>query len=119
MKILLVYPEYPVTFWSFRYALSFISKKASFPPLGLLTIAALLPKEWELRLIDMNVRQLNDKEILWADYVFVSAMIVQAQSVRKVLDRCKALGRKVVVGGPLFTTGYGEYAGMADHFVLN
>jgi radical SAM superfamily enzyme YgiQ (UPF0313 family) len=119
MKVLLVYPEYPITFWSFRYALSFISKKASFPPLGLLTIAALLPEEWELRLIDMNVRRLSDREILWADYVFVSAMIVQAESVKKVLDRCKSLGRKVVAGGPLFTTGYEEYAGMADHFVLN
>ncbi len=119
MKVLLVYPEYPVTFWSFRYALSFISKKASFPPLGLLTIAALLPKEWELRLVDMNVRKLNDKDILWADYVFVSAMIVQAQSVRKVLDRCRALGRKIVAGGPLFTTGYEEFSDTADHFVLN
>jgi radical SAM superfamily enzyme YgiQ (UPF0313 family) len=119
MKVLLVYPEYPVTFWSFRYALSFISKKASFPPLGLLTIAGLLPEEWELRLLDMNVRKLRDKDILWADYVFVSAMIVQAESVRKVLDRCRSLDRRVVAGGPLFTTGYEEYAGMADHFVLN
>ncbi len=119
MKVLLVYPEYPVTFWSFRYALSFISKKASYPPLGLLTIAALLPGECELRLVDMNVRKLGDKEILWADYVFVSAMIVQAESVRKLLGRCKSLDRKVVAGGPLFTTGYEEYAGMVDHFVLN
>jgi radical SAM superfamily enzyme YgiQ (UPF0313 family) len=119
MRILLVYPEYPITFWSFKYALSFISKKASFPPLGLLTVAALLPKEWELRLVDMNVRKLKDKDILWADYVYVSAMIVQAESVRKVLDRCRSLDRKVVAGGPLFTTGHEEYKGMVDHFVLN
>jgi radical SAM superfamily enzyme YgiQ (UPF0313 family) len=119
MKVLLVYPEYPVTFWSFKYALSFISKKASFPPLGLLTIAAMLPEEWELRLIDMNVRKLRDKDILWADYVYISAMIVQAESVKDVLQRCKSLGRKIVAGGPLFTTGHEEYAGMVDHFVLN
>ena len=119
MKVLLVYPEYPVTFWSFRYALSFISKKASFPPLGLLTIAAMLPGEWELQMVDMNVGKLRDEEIIWADYVYISAMIVQAESVRKVLDRCKSLGRRVVAGGPLFTTGYEEYTGMVDHFVLN
>jgi radical SAM superfamily enzyme YgiQ (UPF0313 family) len=119
MKVLLVYPEYPATFWSFRYALSFISKKASYPPPGLLTIAAMLPGEWELRLVDMNVRKLRDRDILWADYVYVSAMIVQADSVRRVLDRCRSFGRKVVAGGPLFTTGHEEYAGMVDHFVLN
>ena len=87
--------------------------------MGLLTVAAMLPEEWELRLADMNVRKLRDKDILWADYVFVSAMIVQAGSVRKVLERCKSLGRKTVAGGPLFTTGHEEYTGVVDHFVLN
>lgn len=119
MKVLLVYPEYPVTFWSFKYALSFISKKASFPPLGLMTIAAMLPKQWEVRLLDMNVRKLSDKDLLWADYVFISAMIVQAESVTAVLKRCKSLGRKVVAGGPLFTTGHEEFMELVDHFVLN
>ncbi|GAH99640.1 unnamed protein product, partial [marine sediment metagenome] len=74
MKILLVYPAYPETFWSFKYALKFISKKASLPPLGLLTVAALLPKEWEKKLVDMTVTALSDRDIKWADYVFVSAM---------------------------------------------
>jgi radical SAM superfamily enzyme YgiQ (UPF0313 family) len=118
MKVLLIYPEYPVTFWSFKYALHFISRKASYPPLGLLTIASMLPDEWEVRLLDMNVRKLRDKDILWADHVYVSAMIVQAESVREVLERCRSLGRKVVAGGPLFTTGHEEFAGMVDHFVL-
>jgi len=77
MKILLVYPRYPDTFWSFRHALKFISKKAAFPPLGLLTIAAMLPGEWEKRLVDLNVRELEDEDIRWADYVFISAMSVQ------------------------------------------
>ncbi|MDA8175001.1 MAG: B12-binding domain-containing radical SAM protein [Nitrospiraceae bacterium] len=99
--------------------MGFISKKASYPPLGLLTVAAMLPEEWELRLVDMNVRKLRDKDIIWADYVFVSAMIVQADSVRKVLERCKSLGRKTVAGGPIFTTGHEEYTGVVDHFVLN
>ena len=77
MKILLVYPEYPDTFWSFKYALKFISRKATFPPLGLLTVAAMLPKEWEKKLVDMTVTKLSDSDIEWADYVFVSAMSTQ------------------------------------------
>ncbi|MCJ7769133.1 MAG: B12-binding domain-containing radical SAM protein, partial [Dehalococcoidales bacterium] len=77
MKILLVYPHYPDTFWSFKHALKFINKKASFPPLGLLTIASMLPEEWQLKLVDINVRGLKNKDIQWADYVFVSAMVTQ------------------------------------------
>lgn len=118
MKALLVYPEYPETFWSFKYALKFISKKASYPPLGLITVAAMLPDEWEKRLVDMNVRKLTDEDLLWADYVFISAMSVQERSVRNVINRCNQLGRKVVAGGPLFTARYEEFQGV-DHFVLN
>ncbi|MDP6126889.1 MAG: B12-binding domain-containing radical SAM protein [Dehalococcoidales bacterium] len=117
MKILLVYPRYPETFWSFSHALKFISKKASFPPLGLLTVAAMLPQSWEKKLVDMNVTTLNDKDIEWADYVFISAMVVQKISVREVVARCNELGVKTVAGGPLFTTGYEEFEGI-DHFVL-
>ncbi len=118
MKVLLVYPKYPDTFWSFKHALKFISKKASFPPLGLLTVAAMIPKEWERRLIDMNVSVLTEDDIRWADYVFISAMIVQKESVREVIRRCKNLGVRVTAGGPLFTTGYEEFEDI-DHFVLN
>ncbi len=117
MKILLVYPQYPDTFWSFRHALKFISKKASFPPLGLLTVAAMLPPEWEKKLVDMNVTALIDEDIRWADYVFISAMVVQRDSVKEVIARCKKLSAKVVAGGPLFTTGPEEFDGV-DHFVL-
>jgi len=117
MKILLVYPQYPDTFWSFRYALKFISKKAAFPPLGLLTVAALLPGEWEKKLVDMNVTRLTDSDIKWADYVFVSAMVVQRESAEEVIARCNQLGTRTVAGGPLFTTGYQEFGGV-DHFVL-
>ncbi len=118
MKILLVYPQYPDTFWSFKYALKFISKKATLPPLGLLTVAAMLPAEWEKRLVDKNVEPLRDEDLLWADYVFLSAMSIQRESAKKVISRCKALGVKVVAGGPLFTASHEEF-GDVDHFVLN
>jgi len=118
MKILLVYPEYPDTFWSFKWALKFVSPKASFPPLGLLTVAAMLPHEWEKKLVDMNIETLRDKDLEWADYVFISAMSVQRESVKKVIESCKKVGVKIVAGGPLFTTGYEDFEGV-DHFVLN
>jgi len=117
LKILFVYPRYPDTFWSFRHALKLVSKKANFPPLGLLTIAAMLPGEWEKRLVDMNVSALSDEDIKWADYVFVSAMVVQRDSAKEVFALCNKLNTKVVAGGPLFTTGYEEFDGV-DHFVL-
>jgi len=117
MKILLVYPRYPDTFWSFRHALKFLSKKASFPPLGLLTVAAMLPEAWEKRLVDMNIKALSDEDIAWADYVFLSAMVVQGDSAREAIARCNELNTRVVAGGPLFTTGHEGFQGV-DHFVL-
>jgi hypothetical protein len=116
MKILLVYPQYPDTFWSFKHALKFVSKKAAFPPLGLLTVAAMLPQDWEKKLVDMDVTVLTDKDIRWADYVFISAMAVQKESVKGVVSRCKELGAKIVAGGPLFTAGFEEFADV-DYFV--
>jgi radical SAM superfamily enzyme YgiQ (UPF0313 family) len=117
MKILMVYPYYPDTFWSFRHALKMASKKAAFPPLGLLTIAAMLPYEWEKKVVDMNVDKLKDEDIAWADYVFISAMVVQADSAREVIARAGKIGTATVAGGPLFTTGYEDFDGV-DHFVL-
>ncbi|AFM41786.1 Fe-S oxidoreductase [Desulfosporosinus acidiphilus SJ4] len=118
MKILFVYPQYPVTYWGFQYALKFVSKKASFPPLGLATVAAMFPKDDEKRLIDMNVTALRDKDLLWADYVMLSAMAVQRESTREVIDRCKALGIKTVAGGPLFTSEPESFDDV-DHLLLN
>jgi radical SAM superfamily enzyme YgiQ (UPF0313 family) len=106
LNILLVYPRYPDTFWSFRHALKFIFKKANFPPLGLLTVAAMLPEEWEKKLVDLNTTTLTDKDLKWADYVFLSAMVAQQNSAREVVDRCKKLGTKIVAGGPFFGPGY-------------
>lgn len=118
MKILLVYPKYPSTFWDFKYALKFVFKKATNPPLGLLTVAAMLPKEWKKKFIDMNVTTLKDKDLKWADFVFISAISIQKESVKEVITRCRKIGVKIVAGGPLFTTGYEEFKGI-DHFVLN
>ena len=118
MNILMVYPEFPDTFWSFKHALKFIRKKASSPPLGLLTVAAMLPREWEERLVDLNVARLTQKDLAWADYVFISAMVVQRQAAHRVIARCKQAGVKVVAGGPLFTDEHESFPDV-DHFVLN
>ncbi len=120
MKILLVYPKYPDTFWSFKHALKFISKKATFPPLGLLTVAAMLPEEWEKNLVDMNITALTDKDVKWADYVFISAMVAQQDSAREVIDRCKKFGTKIVAGGPFFSPGYEDFGfDEIDHLIFN
>ncbi len=118
MRILLVYPEFPDTFWSFKHALRFIHKKAASPPLGLLTVAALLAPEWEKRLVDLNVTSLTSHDLDWADYVFISAMIVQRDAARALIARCKDFGVKVVAGGPLFTMEHAQFPEV-DHFVLN
>ncbi len=118
MKILLVYPRYPNTFWSFNYALRFIAKKATLPPLGLLTVSSLLPAHWERRLVDMNVEELGDDDIRWADFVFISAMTIQKESADAVIGRCAELGVKTVAGGPHFTSNP-ELYGHVDHLVLN
>ncbi|MHC4321902.1 MAG: B12-binding domain-containing radical SAM protein [Planctomycetota bacterium] len=118
MNALLIYPEFPDTFWSFKHALKFIRKKASFPPLGLLTVASMLPEEWAKRLVDVNVTNLTDKDLAWADYVFFSSMVVQRKSAYQLLERCKKAGIKIVAGGPLFTSEH-EHFKDVDHFVLN
>jgi radical SAM superfamily enzyme YgiQ (UPF0313 family) len=118
MNILLVYPHYPDSFWSFRHALRFISKKAAVPPLGLITVSAMLPSSWEKKLVDMNVAPLKIKDIQWADYVFISAMYIQKESVDYVIGECVKLGKKIVAGGPLFTQEYQNYP-QVDHLILN
>jgi radical SAM superfamily enzyme YgiQ (UPF0313 family) len=117
MRILLVSPQTPDTFWSFKHAVRFVSKKASMPPLGLLTVAAMLPPDWELKLVDLNVARLKDRDLHQADYVLISAMLVQRESVRKIVARCAALKKTVIAGGPLFTTGHEAFAEI-QHFVL-
>lgn len=118
MNVLLLYPEFPDTFWSFKHALKFVGKKASFPPLGLLTVAGLLPDAWGKRLVDLNVQDLQRSDLAWADIAFVSAMVVQRKSAQRLIERCKDAGLKVVAGGPLFTMDHEDFEAV-DHFVLN
>lgn len=118
MNILLVYPEYPDTYWSFRHALRFISKKAAVPPLGLITVSAMFPSGWHKKLVDMNVSALQTKDLIWADFVFISAMYVQKQSVDRVIAECIRNEVKMVAGGPLFTQESDHYP-QIDHFILN
>ena len=117
MKILLVYPEFPDTYWSFRHALKLEGKRAAFPPLGLLTVSAMLPPDWERRLVDMNVETLWPDDIEWADMVFISAMIVQKDSLEEVVELCRSMAKKVVVGGPYVSTS-SESVPDADHIFI-
>jgi radical SAM superfamily enzyme YgiQ (UPF0313 family) len=118
MNVLLISPEFPDTFWGFKHAIKFIRKRAAYPPLGLLTVGAMLPKSWAKRLVDINVRALREEDLLWADMAFISAMAVQRDSVHRILTRCKEAGVKIVAGGPLFASEYKQFEEV-DHFVLN
>jgi radical SAM superfamily enzyme YgiQ (UPF0313 family) len=118
VKALLVYPEVPEnTYWSFTHALKFINKKSAMPPLGLITVAALFPDGYDLKLVDMNIERLTGSHVRWADTVFISAMIVQKESFEKVVALCNRHGTPVVAGGPYATSCYRHIAGV-DHFVL-
>ena len=117
MRILLFYPQNPDTFWSFKHVLRFVSKRSTFPPLGLLTIAAMLPSDWQLKLVDLNVEHLKDSDLRWADYVMISAMIIHKESVQGIVARCTAFKKPVIAGGPLFTTGHEAFPAI-QHFVL-
>src|SRR6266516_3611440 len=114
MKVLLVNPEFPDTYWSFRHALPFEGMRCAFPPLGLLTVSALLPESWERRLVDLNIERLKSSDIEWADMVFATAMLVQKDSLKDVVRKAKALGKRVVLGGPYVTTTIEELRD-ADH----
>ena len=118
MNVLLVYPKMPDTFYAMRHFIDVIGKKAAYPPLGLLTIAPLLPADWNKKLLDLNVSDLTQQELEWADLVFLSAMNVQEESVRDILAACKLAGVKVVAGGPLFTHEHERFEGV-DYFILN
>lgn len=117
MKVLLVCPATPETFWSFKHVLRFVSKRAAFPPLGLLTVGALLPADWQVKLVDLNVNRLTDDDLGWADYVMLSAMIVHKASVTEIVNRCRRVGTPIIAGGPLFTTGSAAFPDI-EHFVL-
>lgn len=118
MNVLLVYPKCPDSFWNFNHALKFISKKAAVPPLGLITVSAMLPETWDKKLVDLNISTLKERDIQWADYVFISAMYIQKESVKKLIYESKKWNKKIVAGGPLFTQEYPKFPDI-DHFILN
>ncbi len=117
MNTLLIYPEWPDTYWSFKHALQFEGKRSAYPPLGLLTIASLLPKHWKKRLIDVNVRPLTDADLRWADVALLSGMLIHKQDLLTILARCRARGLRTVVGGPV-TSSVAELPRHADHVVI-
>jgi len=112
-----VYPEFPETFWSFKHALKFLGKRASQPPLGLMTVAALLPGNWKKRLVDMNVERLRDRDLAWADVVLLSGMHIQRESLVAIVERCRARGLRTVVGGPI-ASSLSAADLKADHIVI-
>ena len=116
--VLLVYPEMPPSFWSMKFAMQFNGRKALLPPLGLVTVAAMLPGGYDVRLVDLNVRPLDDADLAWADLVMISAMMVQRASMRDVVHRCNRAGVRVVAGGPYPTSFHEEIEGV-DHLVLD
>ena len=115
---LLVYPKQPPTYWGANFALDIVGVKSTFPPLGLLTIAAMFPADYDLRVVDMNVTSLEDSDLEWADMVFTSTMIVQRISLQEVIERCNRARVPVVAGGPHPTTFHDEIDGVS-HFVLD
>ncbi len=117
MNALLVYPRFPDTYWSFRYALSFQGKRAAQPPLGLMTVAALLPASWNKRLIDTNVERLKESDLAWADIVLLSGMHVQHEHLLSIVRRCRIRGLRTVVGGPIASSLPAAELG-ADHIVI-
>jgi radical SAM superfamily enzyme YgiQ (UPF0313 family) len=117
MRILMIYPQDPETFWSFKHVLRFVSKRSTFPPLGLLSVAAMLPSDWEIKLVDLNVESLRENDLRQADYVLLSAMLVHKASVKQIIARCARAQKPIIAGGPLFTTGHEEFPEI-PHFVL-
>jgi len=115
--VLLIYPEFPETYWSFTHALKFLGKKAAQPPLGLMTVAALLPGGWRKRLVDTNVERLRDRDLEWADVAMLSGMHIQGPSLVAIVERCRARGLRTVVGGPITSTISAEEL-QADHVVI-
>ena len=117
MNALLIYPEFPDTYWSFKHALKFLGKRAAQPPLGLMTVAALLPPSWKKRLVDTNVERLTDSDLAWADVVLLSGMHIQRPSLIAIVERCQARGLRTIVGGPIASSVPAEEL-KADHVVI-
>jgi radical SAM superfamily enzyme YgiQ (UPF0313 family) len=117
MNALLIYPQFPDTYWSFKHALKFVGKRAAQPPLGLMTVAALLPGSWKKRLVDTNVERLTERDLAWADVVLLSGMHIQREPLVAIVERCRARGLRTVVGGPIASSVPAAEL-KADHVVI-
>jgi radical SAM superfamily enzyme YgiQ (UPF0313 family) len=118
VNALLVYPRFPPSYWGFQYALELMGKRSAMPPLGLLTVAAMFPDHFRLRLVDLNVADLTDQDLDWADLVLTSTMVVQRRSLQEVIARCNRRGKPVAVGGPHPTSFFSEIPD-ADYYLLD
>jgi radical SAM superfamily enzyme YgiQ (UPF0313 family) len=120
MNVLLIYPLFPKSFWSFEKTLALLDRKAMLPPLGLVTVAAILPQEWNFKLVDRNIRQITAAEWAWADLVILSAMIVQKEDLLAQIQEAKRRGKRVAVGGPYPTALPQEVTDVgADYLILD
>ena len=118
IKVLMVWPRFPSSFWSLGEVMEIVPERSLVPPLGLITVAALCPKEWKIRLVDLAFEELNDDDILWADLVMVSAMAVQREGVRQTLERASRLNRRTMIGGPYASSEPETLLPLADHVVV-
>ena len=116
MNVLMAYPRFKRTFWGYDDILFFVGKKAAFTPAGLLQLAGQLPKSWNIRLVDLNVRRLTKKDIRWADLVFVSAMRTQEDSATEIFALCKRFGKPVALGGPILRSGCERFPTVGHFF---
>ncbi|MFH0782110.1 MAG: B12-binding domain-containing radical SAM protein [Pseudomonadota bacterium] len=118
MKALLIYPELPLSFWSFPQAIRFMGAKAMYPPLGLLTVAAFLPEAWDIRVVDLNVRKLKESDWEWSDIILVSGMIVQRTGLDKIIKEARNRSKLTVAGGPYPTLTPDELLANGCDFVV-
>ncbi|MBI3894305.1 MAG: cobalamin B12-binding domain-containing protein, partial [Acidobacteria bacterium] len=117
MNALMIYPEWPDTYWSFKHALPFEGKRSVYPPLGLMTVSSLLPSHWKKRLVDTNIRRLTEADLKWADVAMLSGMLIHKDELIQILDRCRKRGLRTVIGGPA-TSSVPEFLQHADHVVI-
>jgi radical SAM superfamily enzyme YgiQ (UPF0313 family) len=118
IKALMVWPRFPASFWSLGEVMEILPERSLVPPLGLITVAALCPKRWKIRLVDLAFDELKDEDILWADLVMVSAMAVQREGVRQILERASRLNRRTIIGGPYASSEPDALLPLADHVVV-
>ncbi len=118
IKVLMVWPRFPASFWSLGEVMEIVPERSLVPPLGLITVAALCPRQWKIRLVDLAFEELSDADLLWANLVMVSAMEVQREGVRQTLERASKLNRRTMIGGPYASSEPQLLLPLADHVVV-